>query len=104
MEGTLKVTPAKLKDTSGRFSSKAAEVKQLHDDMISKIDSLSSAWTGTAAESYRNKFKSLQASMDQINRMIMEHSRDLTAMAEQYEAGESKAESIASELPASTLD
>ena len=104
MEGTLLVTPSELINKAGSFQSKAAEVKSLHDEMINKVNSLSSSWTGEASESYRNKFNMLQTSMDKINRMIMEHSRDLQEMAEQYQAAESQAQNAASELPASTLD
>lgn len=104
MEGTLLVTPAELKNTASVFQGKAGEVKTLHDDMISKVNALSGSWTGEASDAYRNKFAALQASMDKINRMIMEHVNDLNVMAEQYEAADKGAQNIANELPASSLD
>ena len=104
MEGTLKVTPSELTAKSGQFSAKASQVKALHDEMLAKVNSLSGAWTGSAADAYKAKFSALQSSMNAINRMIMEHSRDLSEMAQQYETGESKAQSIADELPPSNLD
>ena len=72
--------------------------------MLAKVNSLSAAWTGSAADAYKAKFSALQASMNAINRMIMEHSRDLNEMAQQYESGEAKAASIADGLPAINLD
>lgn len=104
MEGTLLVTPSELINKAGSFSSKAGEVKTLHDEMIAKVNSLSGSWTGEASEAYRGKFNALQASMDKINRMIMEHSRDLQEMAEKYQTAENQAQSAANDLPASTLD
>ena len=56
MEGTLLVTPEKLQSTASSFQSKAAQVKSLHDNMISKVNSLSSSWTGEAASAYNSKF------------------------------------------------
>lgn len=104
MEGTLLVTPAELKTTASTFQGKAGEVKSLHDEMMNKVDALSGSWTGEAAEAYKGKFKALQASIDKINRMIMEHVNDLNNMAEEYERAESTAMNAANELPASTLD
>lgn len=104
MEGTLLVTPEKLIATSNSFSSKAVQVKALHDDMIAKVNALSGSWSGDASDAYRQKFAALQASMDKINRMILEHAGDLNEMAEQYNLSERQAAEAASELPASTLD
>lgn len=104
MDGTLLVTPGELKNTASTFQGKAGEVKSLHDDMIAKVNALSGNWTGEASEAYKSKFTSLKASMDTVNRMIMEHVNDLNTMAEQYETAENAAKSAASELLASTLD
>lgn len=104
MDGTLLVTPGELKNTASTFQGKAGEIKSLHDDMIAKVNALSGSWTGEASEAYKSKFTSLKASMDTVNRMIMEHVNDLNTMAEQYETAENAAKSAASELLASTLD
>lgn len=104
MEGTLLVTPAELKTTAGTFQGKAGEVKNLHDEMIAKVNALSSSWTGEASAAYKTKFTALQSSMDKINRMILEHVNDLNEMADQYEKAETAAANAANELPASSLD
>ena len=103
MEATLLVTPEQLQSTASNFSAKATQVKALHDSMIQKIQNLNASWTGTAADAYTAKFNALQASMDTINRMIMEHVNDLNAIAEQYSSAETQAAAAANELPASTL-
>ena len=104
MEGTLLVTPEKLQSTASSFQSKAAQVKSLHDNMIAKVNSLSSSWTGEAASAYNSKFTALQASMDKIYAMITEHVNDLNAMAEQYNVASTAALNAANELPTSTLE
>lgn len=104
METTLLVTPEKLNTTASSFSAKATQVKSMHDEMLNKVNALSSSWTGNASDAYRSKFAALQTSMDKINRMIMEHVNDLKIMAEQYTAAETSAISAADDLPSSTLD
>ena len=103
IEGTLLVTPEVLQEKSRTFQSMAVQVKALHDDMIQRVNSLSSAWEGNAADAYRTKFAALQTAMDTINRMIMEHSTDLDAMAQTYIDAENQATSAVDALPASSL-
>jgi WXG100 family type VII secretion target len=103
IEGTLLVTPETLQEKSRTFSSLAVQVKALHDDMIQRVNGLTSAWEGTAADAYRTKFAALQTSMDTINRMIMEHSTDLDTMAQTYIDAENQATSAVDSLPASSL-
>ena len=103
IEGTLLVTPEVLQEKSRTFQSMAVQVKALHDDMLQRVNSLSSAWEGNAADAYRTKFAALQTAMDTINRMIMEHSTDLDAMAQTYIDAENQATSAVDSLPASSL-
>ena len=103
IEGTLLVTPEVLQQKSQTFRSLAVQVKGLHDDMINRTNATAAGWEGNAAEAYRAKFSALQSAMDTINRMIMEHSTDLEAMAQTYMDAESRAMSQVDALPASTL-
>lgn len=103
MEGTLLVTPEELTNKSGEFRTQAIQVKALHDDMLSQVDSLTSVWEGTAADAYRTKFAALRTAMDTINRMITEHSTDLDQMAQVYSAAENQAASTVDSLPPSSL-
>lgn len=103
IEGTLLVTPETLQEKSRTFNSLALQVKALHDDMIQRVNGLSSAWEGNAADAYRTKFAALQTAMDTINRMILEHSTDLDAMAQTYIDAENQAASAVDSLPASSL-
>ena len=103
IQGTLLVTPEVLQQKSQTFRTMAVQVKALHDDMIQRVNSMSSVWEGTAADSFRTKFTALQSAMDTINRMIMEHSTDLEAMAQTYIDAENQSASQVDSLPASNL-
>ncbi len=103
IEGTLLVTPEVLQQKSQTFRSMAVQVKALHDDMIQRTNATAAGWEGNAAEAYRSKFASLQSAMDTINRMIVEHSTDLEAMAQTYLDAENQAMSQVDALPTSTL-
>ena len=103
IEGTLLVTPETLQEKANTFSSQAVQVKALHDDMIQRVNALASVWEGNAADAYRTKFAALQTAMDTINRMILEHSNDLSEMAQVYISAENEASSVVDALPASNL-
>lgn len=89
MEGMLKVTPEKLIQTSGEFSSLGGQMKSLTGEMLSLIKSLNSVWSGEAASAYGNKFDSLAPDMEKLYRMVQEHVQDLQEMAGQYQSAES---------------
>lgn len=103
MDNKLLVTPEELNTAANGFEGQATQVKALHDEMLKKVDGLSSVWTGTAGENYRKKFKALQKAMDTIFRMIKEHVDDLKEMAEQYQGAETDVDNITNELPTSDL-
>ena len=103
IQGTLLVTPEVLQQKSQTFRSMALQVKALHDDMIQRTNATAAGWEGNAAEAYRAKFNALQTAMDTINRMIVEHSTDLEAMAQTDMDAESQAMNRVDSLPASTL-
>lgn len=103
MENKLLVAPEELKTKASEFEAQATQVKALHDEMIKKVNGLSSVWTGSAGESYRSKFGALQKAMDTIYRMIQEHIKDLQAMADEYTGVNTSVEGIIDELPSSDL-
>lgn len=88
MEGILKVTPEKLIQTSGEFSTVGNQMKNLTAEMMAKVDSLKGVWQGEAASAYGNKFHSLQGDMDKLYRMVQEHVADLQEMAGEYQRAE----------------
>jgi WXG100 family type VII secretion target len=88
MEGILKVTPEKLISTSSEFSQKGTAVSNLTTEMTSLVTGLSSVWLGDAASAYTQKFKGLDSDIQKLNKMIQEHSKDLSEMAKVYTQAE----------------
>lgn len=89
MEGILKVTPEKLIETSGEFSTLGNQMKNLTGEMMSLVQSMKGIWQGEAAASYGNRFATLQSDMDKLYRMVQEHVSDLQEMATHYQTAES---------------
>lgn len=89
MEGLLRVTPEKLLSSSEEFGTTATFMKGLTQEMMSLVDSLKAVWTGEAASAYSGKFNMLQTDMDKLYKMVLEHSQDLSDMAQAYREAES---------------
>ena len=89
MEGMLKVTPEKLLQTSGEFSTTGNQIKNLTGEMMTLVKGLNSIWQGEAATAYGTKFNSLSGDMEKLYRMVQEHVKDLQEMAGQYKTAES---------------
>ncbi len=88
MEGILKVTPEKLLQISGEFSSLGSQIKSLTGEMLTLVKGLNSVWQGEAASAYENRFDSLEPDMEKLYRMVQEHVQDLQEMAKQYQSAE----------------
>lgn len=89
MEGSLKVTPEKLIQTSREFSVIGNQMKHLTGEMLSMVKGMNSIWQGEAATAYDGRFAGLAPDMDRLYRMIQEHAQDLQEMAKQYQTAES---------------
>lgn len=89
MEGILKVTPEKLIQTSGEFSTTGNQMKSLTAEMMGQVQGMKGIWQGEAASAYGGRFQSLQTDMDKLYRMVQEHVKDLQEMAAQYQRAES---------------
>lgn len=88
MDGILRVTPERLSTASNEFAQSATQVNQITQQMIEIIRATNSSWQGEASTAYTQKFNSLDEDMQQIYRMISEHSQDLQEMATQYKNAE----------------
>lgn len=103
MNGTLKVTPAKLKSTATSFQSAGNQIKTLTNQMTTTVKSLSGqVWSGDAATKYVNKFNGLNDDIQKMIKMINEHVQDLNDMASAYEKAEqanvTSAETLSSDV------
>lgn len=103
MNGTLKVTPAKLKSTASSFQSCGNQIKTLTGQMTTTVKSLSGqVWSGDAATKYVNKFNGLNDDIQKMIKMVNEHVQDLNDMATAYEKAEqanvTSAETLSSDV------
>ena len=98
MNGYIKVNPEQLITMSSGFCEEANMIQQLTGQMMSLIHNTRVSWEGEAATAYINKFNGLQEDMDQMSRMIREHSSDLEDMARSYMRSEEQNESDAMAL------
>lgn len=88
MEGILRVTPEKLLQTSGEFSTLGNQMKNLTGEMLSLVNKMNGYWQGEAASAYGNRFGSLSPDMEKLYRMVQEHVQDLQDMARHYQTAE----------------
>ncbi|CBK75869.1 Uncharacterized protein conserved in bacteria [Butyrivibrio fibrisolvens 16/4] len=88
MTGNLLVTPDKLISTADSFDENNTEVRNITQNMIDTVNSLSATWAGEAATAYNTQFHKLEDDMSKLSSMIAEHANDLRQMAENYKAGE----------------
>ena len=99
MTGTIKVTPEDLIQTSAEFDTQGSTVKNLTNQMMEIVTSLTGqVWSGEAATAYVNKFNGLQDDIAKISAMITEHVTDLNEMAQEYIKTETEAQEIANSL------
>ena len=99
MANIIKVEPAKLRSASADFATASGQIKNATNAMTQAISSLSgSIWSGDAATAYVNKFNGLQDEITRIDKMIQEHSQDLSNMATEYEKAESANQQSAGSL------
>lgn len=103
MEGNLLVTPEKLTETSGQFSTCMNQVQTLTSNMMELIRGMSSFWEGEAASAYLNKFNELEDDIQRIHTMINKHVKDLEEMATIYKNAETRSQDIAMELRGDVL-
>ena len=90
MQGELKVEPQKLITASGQFETKAKELKNITNSMLTLASKLNSYWEGDAQRKYTTTFKKLQDDMNRMYKMVREHSTDLKEMANVYKQAESQ--------------
>lgn len=104
MTGTIKVNTAKLRSTASALQAKGNQVKNTTNRMMTLVNGLTgNVWSGDAARTYLQKFKSLQDDMNKMYRMISEHVKDLNEMAAAYEKAESENQSAANSLSGNVI-
>lgn len=87
---TLKVNPADLQRAADDVEKKVNSMKNLFDEMITKVNSTANYWDGDAADKYRSEFKAESPEFDEAFARMGEHARDLYNIASVYTETEQK--------------
>ncbi|MBQ4569189.1 MAG: WXG100 family type VII secretion target [Ruminococcus sp.] len=88
MTGTIMVSPDRLISASQEFSTQGSTMAAITSEMLNIVASLSSVWEGDAGTTYMARFRSLEADIQTLNRMVQEHVNDLQQMANIYTTAE----------------
>ena len=103
MEGILRVTPQQLQSTASEFSNQGNTISQLTSQMTDLVNSLSSFWSGEAAEAFKAKYAGLADDIQRMIKMVQEHVADLNEMAQQYITAEQSSEDLIANLSSDVI-
>lgn len=96
---TIKVDIQKLRSTSSELRAEGNKIADLTGEMKRIVSELSGeVWSGDAASKYTGQFNKLQDDIERMRKMINEHEKDLTNMANLYEKAENSNAAIAGSL------
>ena len=98
MAVTFKVETSKLLSTASQFQSSASVWNSTINQMISLVNSTGCQWCGTAADSFRRKFRQHGQDRQDIYSLINEHVSDLQKIASNYQKTENSISSSANSL------
>ena len=100
-----------VKVSTAQFEAAAAQFEALREDCIRKVrmmmntcTGLKGSWKGEAANNYYNKLQQIQGDLEDMKRIIDEHSRDLRAMRKVFEKAENDVAVQAAGLNADVLN
>ena len=82
---TIKVNSTAMREKATSFMAVATSVQTYTSEMIVEIDSLKNAWSGEAAETLVNNFKSLAESFEAICKTINQYGDFLNQAATAYD-------------------
>lgn len=102
MQEILKATPSQLKNKATEFASEGRNLRNLTNEMLNVVSS-NGTWQSTASQAYKKRFSKLSDDMNKMYRMIDEHSKDLTTIADQYNKTENENKQLANSLPVDVI-
>lgn len=85
---TIKVNSTVMREKATAFMAVATSVQTYTSEMITEIDSLKNAWTGNAAETLVNNFKSLAENFEAICKTVNQYGDFLNQAATAYDETE----------------
>ena len=105
MEGnnTLLVRTEALMAGSNAVKNKLDDINKVFDRIDEHNNKLLPKWEGEGAEAYKRVYAQVREHVEQINKRLNEHVRDLYEMAGIYEEAEGRNEEEADALPSDVL-
>lgn len=100
---TVKVSTAQLEDAARRFDDSRSTCLNKVREMMNISGNLRGSWKGEAANNFYNKLCQIQGDLNDINKIISEHSNDLRAMEKVYVQAENTAAQKAASLDSDVL-
>ena len=88
MAVTVKVSTAQFEAGARQFDTIRNECVQMVRRMMNTCTGLKGSWKGEAANNYYNKLQQIQGDLEDMKRIIDEHSKDLRAMKIVFEQAE----------------
>ena len=81
---TVKVSTAQLDAAASQFDASRDKCINMVRRMMNTCTGLKGSWKGEAANNYYNKLQQIQGDLEDMKRIIDEHSKDLRAIAKVY--------------------
>jgi WXG100 family type VII secretion target len=88
MAVTVKVSTAQFEAAANQFEAIRDECVQMVRRMMNTCTGLKGSWKGEAANNYYNKLQQIQGDIEDMKRIIDEHSKDLRAMKRVFDRAE----------------
>lgn len=100
INGTIKVTTEELIAKAASVNQRITAIKQHFSAMDTIANNSGHYWKGEAGDTHRKTFADKQPMLEQILKRFLEHTKDLTDMAQNYDVAEKDIqERLVSELP-----
>lgn len=99
MEGSIRVAPQVLTDTTERFNTLMKEAETLREEMNTNITNMSSVWEGETFNTYKDQFGKLSSSISEKHAAIGKYLSQVKEIANEYITADNTAQAEADSLP-----
>ncbi len=99
MEGSIRVAPQVLTETTTQFESLMKEAESLREEMNSSITGMSSVWEGETFDTYKTQFGKLSSSISEKHAAITKYLSQVRDIANEYMTADSNTQAEADSLP-----
>lgn len=99
MEGSIRVAPQVLTETTEQFDTLMKEVETLREEMNTNITNMSSVWEGETFNTYKDQFGKLSSSIGEKHDKITKYLLGVQEIAKGYITADNDAQAVADSLP-----